>query len=175
MCMSFQALNGLGSKLDSKQAHKHNHTATMSDTKYNTHNLPSATKPQRKRLYTVLRIIDNRLQALAPSDPEDRESEPEWTDLGAETCLWEDRETAFQIGRTNGGLLVSADGIPGGHRLVAFHNKVRELRAIDATPASEEETPAAPRTQSPKEAARAAREAARQRDLTPAQAEEQPY
>jgi hypothetical protein len=79
-----------------------------------------------------MRIIDNRVQALAPSDPDDSESEVDWTDVGGETSLWKDRETAFQVGRSNGGLLVSADGIPGPHRMTAFHAALRSMRDADA-------------------------------------------
>lgn len=147
----------------------------MSQPEYNTHTLPSEAKRQRVRLYAVIRIIDNRLQALAPAVPEDPDSELDWTDLGGETRLWKDRETAFQIGRAEGGLLVSADGLPGPHRMTAFHAALREMRDEHGTPAAQvEPTPAAP-AKSGKEIARATREAAMKRDAKPEPDGEQPY
>lgn len=86
-------------------------------------------KEQRKRPWIVCRIVDYRLQALAPSDPDDREGEQDWADVGGDTTISLDREAMFQLARTHKGLLLSANGLPGGGRMAAFAKRLGALMA----------------------------------------------
>lgn len=83
----------------------------------------------RKRLWCVVRIIDYRLQCL--SQPRDEEGhnvgEAEWADFGADSIITDDRESAFQLGRANGGLLMSVNGLPSTGRMMAFHAAAKAL------------------------------------------------
>lgn len=81
-------------------------------------------KEQRKRPWVVVRIVDYRLQALSPSDREDPEGEQDWSDVGGDTTISIDREAMFQLARTHKGLLLSANGLPGGGRMVAFQRRL---------------------------------------------------
>lgn len=78
-----------------------------------------ATK-QRKRLWCCVRIVDYRLQGLAPSDPEDKEGDQDWCDIGGDTAISADREAVFQLARAHGGLLMSCNGLPSSGRMAAF-------------------------------------------------------
>lgn len=84
-------------------------------------------KKDRKRLWCVVRIVDYRLQALAPSDPAEPEADQEWSDLGSDTTISADREAVFQLARSNGGLLMSVNGLPGQGRMAAFWARAKAL------------------------------------------------
>ncbi len=89
------------------------------DTK--TTNEETAAKPERrKRYWLAVRIVDYRLQALAPEDPADPEGEMDWCDIGADTMVSSDREAVYQLARTHSGLLLSMDGLPRSGRLAAM-------------------------------------------------------
>lgn len=78
-------------------------------------------------MWCVLRIVDYRLQALAPADPDAPEGDQEWADLGAESTCSTDREAMYQLARNHSGLLVSAAGIPGAGRVGRFLDRARAL------------------------------------------------
>lgn len=92
--------------------------------------LESAPQPERKqkpRLWCGVRIVDYRLQALAPVDKDNPTGDQEWCDLGGDTMVTSDREWMFQACRAEGGLLMSVNGLPGSGRVAAFHATCKAL------------------------------------------------
>lgn len=90
------------------------------------------TKPataKRKKLWLCIRIVDYRLQALAPANPEMPVDDLDWSDIGPDSLVSDDRESVYQLAREHGGLLVAAAGLPVPARfaLLVCLIKTREL------------------------------------------------
>lgn len=78
---------------------------------------------ERKKLWMVIRVQDYRCTFLA-----EIEGQYEFVDLGTATMIGEDRETMYQLARDHGGLLLNADGFPGGGTVTAHVVRLRALR-----------------------------------------------
>lgn len=87
--------------------------------------LPSSNGKGQKKFWLCLRIVDYRLQALSPVDPQYQLDEQEWCDIGPDSTLSADRESMFQLAREHGGLLVSATGLPSLGKLSALLERIK--------------------------------------------------
>ena len=92
---------------------------------------PAAAK--RKKLWLCIRIVDYRLQALAPADPAAPVDDLCWTDIGPDSLVSEDRESVYQLAREHGGLLVAAAGMPNAARLSALITRIKTLEQAAGT------------------------------------------
>lgn len=106
-------------------------------------NTPKEKKPDH-RLYCVIRIEGYTVQALANIEC------PEFEPIGEHTIISNEREEMYQLGRSHGGLLCNADGVPTVRGIQAFALKraglATALRAEIAAnkPAEEPDAPTAP-------------------------------
>lgn len=91
--------------------------------------MPTEKPRVQKRLWLCVRIVDYRLQALAPTDGDDPEGEQDWCDVGADTTLSADREAMFQLARLHQGLLMGFNGLPAAGRLAALAARAKALAA----------------------------------------------
>lgn len=73
------------------------------------------------RLYCVIRIEGYTVQALANIEC------PEFEPIGEHTIISNEREEMYQLGRSHGGLLCNADGVPTVRGIQAFALKRASL------------------------------------------------
>lgn len=94
------------------------------------------TSQNRTKFWCAVRIENFRLQFLDQNE--------EWADPTSATLVSSDRETVFQAGRRNGGLLMNIDGLPGPKAWDRFRAFVADVRipAGTADDAEGEDLPA---------------------------------
>lgn len=81
---------------------------------------------KNERSYIAIKIVDYRVRALAG----DSAATAEWEDLSDATLISTDREAIFQLARKHGGLLCSADGVPGVRQAKAFHDSRTAIERV---------------------------------------------
>lgn len=105
-----------------------------------THTLITSPR-SRSRYWIAVRVVDYRIQALAPCDSDDPQGEQDWSDIGCDTTVSTDREAIFQLARQHNGLLLSMSGLPAVGRLRALVNKQTEAAAQSDDQGADKDVP----------------------------------
>lgn len=79
--------------------------------------------PAPTKLWSVIRIVDYRIQALAC------ESDPCWEDISGDTIISKDRQSMYKKAREYGGLLVSSEGVPSARQIDNYKFAVGRAKA----------------------------------------------
>lgn len=70
--------------------------------------------PKPVKLWSVVRIVDYRIQALAC------EADPVWEDISGDTIITQDRQRMYDLARECRGLLVSSEGVPSARQIEKY-------------------------------------------------------
>lgn len=92
----------------------------------NSHEINTA--PQRKSGFIVVRLLSYKFAALT----REPDGSFEWAEIGADTYIWTDRETAYAEGRSRQGLLCFADGIPTIGGITRYRSKLIQFQTSNA-------------------------------------------
>lgn len=84
----------------------------------------------KQKAWIVIKLLDYRLQALAPELEGDDEGHVKgFSPIGSNTGVYLDREVAFQAARTHNGLLCAVSGLPDGKAAQAVHDNAAAIVA----------------------------------------------